>query len=78
MATNRWRGDAPASLTVTLAADDVPIAGRVLDLEGKPVAGVAVRVTEVCAFPDGPKGMLEWLARIGSRPKTERPGGTSP
>jgi len=39
-----WRGAAPADLWVKLAADDVPIAGRILDLEGKPVAGVAVHV----------------------------------
>jgi RNA polymerase sigma factor (sigma-70 family) len=31
-------------LTVQLAKDDVPIIGRVLDLQGKPLAGVTVRV----------------------------------
>ena len=32
------------ALTLQLAKDDVPITGRILDLEGKPVAGVAVGV----------------------------------
>jgi RNA polymerase sigma factor (sigma-70 family) len=31
-------------LTLRLAKDDVPITGRILDLEGRPVAGAAVRV----------------------------------
>jgi RNA polymerase sigma factor (sigma-70 family) len=31
-------------LTIRLARDDVPIQGRVLDLQGKPLAGVSVRV----------------------------------
>ncbi len=32
------------AMTIQLAKDDVPIAGRVLDLQGKPVAGAKVRV----------------------------------
>jgi len=39
------RGGAEA--TVRLARDDVPIEGRVVDLEGRPVAGASVRVAEV-------------------------------
>jgi RNA polymerase sigma factor (sigma-70 family) len=34
-------------LTLRLVRDDIPIQGRILDLEGRPVAGVAVRVTRV-------------------------------
>jgi RNA polymerase sigma factor (sigma-70 family) len=34
-------------LTLRLAKDDVPIQGRILDLEGKPIAGVTVRVDEL-------------------------------
>jgi len=37
------RSDALADVTVTLARDDVPIEGRVLDLEGRPVAGATFR-----------------------------------
>ncbi len=33
--------------TLTLARDDAPIEGRVVDLEGRPVAGVSVRVASV-------------------------------
>ena len=32
------------AITIQLAKDDVPIAGRLLDLQGKPVAGASVRV----------------------------------
>jgi RNA polymerase sigma factor (sigma-70 family) len=35
-------------LTLHLVKDDLPIRGRVLDLQGKPVAGVAVRVISLC------------------------------
>ncbi len=35
---------AAGDLTLQLAKDDVPIVGRILDLQGKPVAGVTVRV----------------------------------
>ncbi len=34
-------------LTLQLARDDVPISGRIIDLEGRPVAGVLVSVVEV-------------------------------
>jgi RNA polymerase sigma factor (sigma-70 family) len=34
----------PRELTLRLVKDDVPIQGRLLDLEGRPLAGVAVRV----------------------------------
>jgi RNA polymerase sigma factor (sigma-70 family) len=36
-----------ADLTLRLVKDDVPIRGRVLNLEGKPVAGVRVRVNDL-------------------------------
>jgi protocatechuate 3,4-dioxygenase beta subunit len=36
--------ESPGELTLHLAKDDMPIRGRVLDLQGKPVAGAAVRV----------------------------------
>jgi RNA polymerase sigma factor (sigma-70 family) len=36
--------EAAANLTLRLAKDDVPIRGRVLDLQARPVAGVTVRV----------------------------------
>jgi hypothetical protein len=38
--------EAATDLTLRLVKDDVPIRGRVLNLEGKPVAGVRVRVND--------------------------------
>jgi hypothetical protein len=40
-------GDSSHESTLTLARDDAPIAGRVVDLEGRPVVGASVRVLEV-------------------------------
>ena len=34
-------------LTIRLVKDDVPIEGRVLDLEGRPVRGPCVKTTSV-------------------------------
>ncbi len=42
------RGDSK-ELTLQLVADDVPVRGRIIDLEGRPVAGVTVRVLNVRA-----------------------------
>jgi RNA polymerase sigma factor (sigma-70 family) len=39
--------EAPANLTLRLVKDDVPIRGRILNLEGKPMAGVRVRVNDL-------------------------------
>jgi RNA polymerase sigma factor (sigma-70 family) len=38
-------------VTLRLVKDDVPIQGRILDLEGKPVAGATVRVDDLLYFP---------------------------
>ena len=40
-------GDAASDSTLTLAPDDAPITGRVVDLEGRPVVGASVKVMEV-------------------------------
>ncbi len=40
-------GDAASDSTLTLASDDAPITGRLVDLEGRPVAGASVKVMEV-------------------------------
>jgi beta-lactamase regulating signal transducer with metallopeptidase domain len=45
--------DYDRELTIRLAPDDAPIAGRLLDLEGRPVSGATVRVTAVHAPPGG-------------------------
>jgi protocatechuate 3,4-dioxygenase beta subunit len=43
---------AGAEMTLRLA-HEVPIRGRLLDLEGKPVAGAVVKVLSIGTFPDG-------------------------
>jgi len=58
------RGDAK-ELTLQLIADDVPVSGRIIDLEGRPVAGVIVKVLDVRA-PD--KASLgDWLKALEER-----------
>ena len=44
-----WRtiGDDAEELTLQLARDDVPISGRIIDLQGQPVVGATVTVLEI-------------------------------
>jgi RNA polymerase sigma factor (sigma-70 family) len=44
-------GEAANHLTLQLARDDVPVQGRILDLQGRPVAGVKVSVADDVAIP---------------------------
>jgi protocatechuate 3,4-dioxygenase beta subunit len=57
--------------TLRLVQDDVPIEGRIIDLEGKPVAGVTVRPVFVRANLGGDLG--PWLDAI--RDKRDPPDG---
>ena len=43
----------PEELTLRLARDDIPISGRVIDLQGRPVAGAAVTVVSIRVPPNG-------------------------
>jgi RNA polymerase sigma factor (sigma-70 family) len=45
------RPETAGDLTLRLVKDDVPLRGRVLDLEGKPVAGATVRIDDELAVP---------------------------
>jgi protocatechuate 3,4-dioxygenase beta subunit len=57
-------GDVPAAggeLTLRLVRDDVPVEGRILDLEGKPVAGATVRVERVSRPAGG--DLSDWLVQ---------------
>ncbi|MGP0062865.1 MAG: sigma factor-like helix-turn-helix DNA-binding protein, partial [Isosphaeraceae bacterium] len=47
--------------TIRLVADGPPIEGRIVDLEGRPVAGVRVRVEQVWFAREGK--LTDWLAR---------------
>jgi RNA polymerase sigma factor (sigma-70 family) len=51
--------ESAGDLTLRLAKDDVPIAGRILDLQGKPITGVKVRVDELCMPSTG--DLTPWL-----------------
>jgi RNA polymerase sigma factor (sigma-70 family) len=63
-----WRGTPPKELRLVEVRDDVPVQGRVLDLEGKPVGGVTITVQAVHAFPAAdPQAFVDWLA--GNRPR---------
>ena len=37
----------PRNLTIRLAREDAPISGRLVDLEGRPVAGATIRHQEI-------------------------------
>jgi RNA polymerase sigma factor (sigma-70 family) len=52
-------------LTLQLAPDDVPISGRIIDLEGRPVSGVIVNVVEVRTPADG--SLDDWIKAIEER-----------
>jgi RNA polymerase sigma factor (sigma-70 family) len=58
-------------LTIRLVRDDVPIEGRVLDLEGRPVAGVTV--TPWCIFAAPDESLDGWLAAV-AKAKDNRDG----
>jgi RNA polymerase sigma factor (sigma-70 family) len=64
-----WTGPAPEEVRIVLAGDGVPIQGRILDLEGKQVAGVTVTVRAVHAFPDANlQAIVDWRDR--KRPRS--------
>ena len=67
-APTRWIPTRDREVTVRLARDDVPVAGRLVDLEGRPVAGATVRVVSI----DGPPGgdLTPWLAAMAARGRT--------
>jgi RNA polymerase sigma factor (sigma-70 family) len=52
-------------LTVQLVDDDVPITGQIVDLEGKPVAGVTLTLLVVSAAPG--EDLSAWLKTVQSR-----------
>ena len=61
-----WTGgtskpDRSGELVATLAEEGPPIEGRVLDLEGRPVAGVRVEVAQI--YHDPKNDLAGWIAR---------------
>ena len=61
-------------VTLRLVTDDVPIEGRILDLEGHPVPGAAVTTDEIVATPDEDFGGSLQVGRTSER-FGEVPGG---
>jgi beta-lactamase regulating signal transducer with metallopeptidase domain/protocatechuate 3,4-dioxygenase beta subunit len=60
-------------LKLTLVRDDVPITGRLLDLEGRPIGGVDIKVYKVFES-SGPHAIDDWLALLaGGRPGNAPP-----
>lgn len=57
-------GDAK-ELSLQLARDDVPVSGRIIDLEGRPVAGVTVKVLNIRSTANG--SLDDWLKAIDER-----------
>jgi hypothetical protein len=55
----------PTELVARLVKDDVPIEGRVLDLEGRPVQGASVKTVSVFESPTGE--LAAWLSDARSR-----------
>jgi RNA polymerase sigma factor (sigma-70 family) len=60
-----WPNDKRDGLTLRLVKDDVPITGRIVDLEGKPVAGATVTVLSVSAAPGEDLG--NWLEAAAAK-----------
>ena len=58
-------------LTLQLARDDVPIRGRILDLQGKPIAGVSVRVDRLGVPATG--DLAPWLDALQANPQDGYP-----
>ncbi len=50
----------PHNLTIRLARDDVPVEGRIVDLEGRPVAGVSIHLGKIHE-PEN-KDLSTWIA----------------
>ncbi len=57
--------DHDRELNVRLSRDDVPVTGRLVDLEGRPVAGATIRVVSISAAPGGDLG--PWISAVNAR-----------
>jgi hypothetical protein len=57
--------DAGREITVRLTRDDVPVMGRVVDLEGRPVVGATVRVGMISSPAGG--DLTPWLSAVAAR-----------
>jgi protocatechuate 3,4-dioxygenase beta subunit len=62
-------------VTLRLAPDDVPVRGRIVDPEGKPVPGVEISINSIAPIAsDAPEAVLAaWRAGLGIYPKPDQP-----
>jgi hypothetical protein len=60
----------PEGALLELVADDAPISGRLIDLEGRPLPDVKVRVIQVDATPQN--DLSAWLEEIQKKPSGYR------
>jgi RNA polymerase sigma factor (sigma-70 family) len=60
-------------VTVRLVADDVPIEGRILDLEGRPVAGAEIVTSDIFDPPGG--DLTPWIEGMKANPTSPYEGG---
>ncbi len=70
-AAARLPAGAGGDVTLRLTKDDVPLQGRLLDLQGKPVAGATVRIDDVLYFPKK-EDLTDWLEAL--KAGKENPG----
>jgi hypothetical protein len=52
----------PDGLVLRLPADEIPVIGRLIDLEGRPANGITVRVLQLDARPEG--DLSRWLEDV--------------
>jgi RNA polymerase sigma factor (sigma-70 family) len=64
--------DKRTNLTLKLVADDVPITGQIVDLEGKSVAGTTLRVLQIMASPREDLGPWLEAAKDRTAPPRDR------
>jgi RNA polymerase sigma factor (sigma-70 family) len=64
--------DKRTDLTLKLVADNVPITGQIVDLEGKPVAGATLRVLQIMASPNEDLGPWLEAAKDRTAPPRDR------
>jgi RNA polymerase sigma factor (sigma-70 family) len=66
------KDDKKTDLTLKLVADDVPIIGEIVNLEGKPVTGATLRLLQIMASPKEDLGPWLAAARDKSAPPRNR------
>ncbi len=64
--------DLPEGHPIRLVRDDVPITGRIVDLEGRPVAGATIQVKRIIHLND-PRALERWIEEMEQKPAGQKP-----